>query len=80
MDVIGKNLSTILRVFITNLPCHIVTLQGAVCVRQAIIKYKNGANIKEVVRLYVFLFLPLLLTITIHLHHGRWWPILYPPY
>ena len=23
---------------------------------------------------------PLLLTMTLHLHCGRWWPILFPPY
>ena len=24
-----------------------------------------------------FLFLPLFFTVTLHLHHGRWWPIVY---
>ena len=38
-------------------------------------------NIKEVVRLDVYtIFSPLLITITLHLHSGRWWPIVFPPY
>ena len=31
------------------------------------------------IRLYIFLKLPLLLTMNLHLHCGRWWPIVHPP-
>ena len=40
--------------FITHLPCHVLTLQSDVHVSEAVLKYKNGADIKEVIQLALF--------------------------
>ena len=43
-------------------------------------KIQTDADIKEVIRLYVYsLFLLLLLNINLHLHCGRWRQIIFPP-
>ena len=39
---------------ITNLPCHVVTLQSDVRVNLAVLKYKIDAYIKEVIILDIF--------------------------
>ena len=36
----------LLGVFITNLPCHVVTLQSSVRISKAVLKYKTNAYIK----------------------------------
>ena len=43
--------STVLWVFITNLPCHVVTLKISIRFILAVFKYKTDADIKEVIRL-----------------------------
>ena len=53
---------------------------SSVYVSQTALKYQNDADIKEVIILYVYsLCLTLLLTMILHLHLERWWPILCPP-
>ena len=39
---------------ITDLPHHVVTLQSYVHVRQATIKYKTDADIKDYIILHIF--------------------------
>ena len=39
---------------ITNLTCHVVTLQSAVCVRFVVLKHKTDADIKEVILLVIY--------------------------
>ena len=65
---------------ITYWPCHVVTFQSAVRFSCAVLKFKTDADIKKVITLYVFPKLPLLFTMTLHLHHGSWRPIICPPY
>ena len=56
-----------------------MNFQSAVRVSWEIPEYKTDADIKEVTILDVFPKLHLLLTITLHPHHGRWCPIVFPP-
>ena len=42
------------RMFITELPCHAVTLKSTIRISYSVIKYKTDVDIKEVVRLAVF--------------------------
>ena len=40
--------------FIKDIPFHIVTFQSAVRLSYAVLRYKSDADIKEVIRLYLF--------------------------
>ena len=51
MKAIKNVASTVLRVLIADLPCHVVTLHVVIRVIQAILKYKTDAYIKEFIML-----------------------------
>ena len=52
--------------FITNLPCHAVTLKSNVGISKAVLQYlKTDVDIKEVIILDIFLELTLLLSIAL---------------
>ena len=65
--------------FITDLPCHVLTLQSAIRVSWDILKHKNNYDIKELIVLDIFNFLTLLLTMNLQLHHSRWWSMVCIP-
>ena len=79
IEAIEIGIKTVSLFFITELTCHVVTSKIAIHVSYTVLKYKTDADIKEVIRLDIFTKLNLLLTKTLHLHSGRWWPIVCTP-